>query len=135
MNRSTAAVARRIVSSKRLHQRSFSVSIGATWRINTLDGGFLIRLRSPGIYNTKRNKTLVTKSSWAADQLEARGEILPEPPDREDILVTEKTMSDTPPHIKKLVDEMMSCNVLEIRKIFEILDVGFILIAQTSQVV
>lgn len=60
----------------------------------------------------------VARHSWGADNLAKQGEKL-DATDREQALLTDELVEDTPEHIKELADEVMRLNVIDLRVLLD----------------
>lgn len=58
----------------------------------------------------------IDKNSWAADRLIEAGEDLPEGAAKEEVVVTAELLSETPEHVKKLGEQVLALNVLEVNE-------------------
>ena len=62
--------------------------------------------------------TGVARHSWGAENLEQQGEKLAVT-DREQALLTDEMMEETPEHIKELADEVLRLNVMDLRVLLD----------------
>lgn len=79
---------------------------------------------APYSYSSRHSK--VTNQSWAADRLEDMGEKLESADPPPLVEGTDELLSSPPQHVVKLVDEVLSLNVLEINQLLTLIQVSYI---------
>ena len=70
-----------------------------------------------------RCNVTVTESSWAAEKLTANGEKLEKGPEMSEILLTEALFDNPSEKVKKLTDEVLALNVIEVNQLLRRLQV------------
>ncbi len=65
-----------------------------------------------------RNLSSVAGHSWGADHLQKQGEDLQQT-ERDQALLTEEIVEETPEHVKKLADEVLRLNVMDLRNLLD----------------
>ncbi|RYG98250.1 hypothetical protein EON65_51675 [archaeon] len=80
---------------------------------------------SPAMYTAVHSMSTkkVHRYSWAADRLEQLGEQLIEPEKRELIEVTDEMLHNPPDKIKKMGEEIIDLNLLEINQLINLIQV------------
>lgn len=80
---------------------------------------------SPAMYTTVHSMSTkkVHRYSWAADRLEQLGEQIIEPEKRDLVEVTDELLHNPPDNIKKMGEEIIDLNLLEINQLINLIQV------------
>jgi hypothetical protein len=81
---------------------------------------------TPLIDHTLHQKRYIVSDSWAADAAKKSGEKLETPAPRPDVVVDETFLKNPSPEVRKLCDQILALNVVEVHQLLTLLQVSLL---------